>query len=157
VFLNYNVLKLLGGGSRFNQMTNALLYMIAIDQLPLSTVNKEGFKYFIKIAAPLYDVPSRKTITHLVETRYTQLKEKMKLKLKEVSSYTLTADIWTDVNMQAYLGVTAHYLDLSKTKILNSGCLGVLQLSQNHTADYIAEFFLSIISNFGLEMAKILL
>jgi len=79
----------------------------------------------------------------------------MKLKLKEVSSYTFTADIWTDVNMQAYLDVTAHYLDLSKTKTLNSGCLGILQLNRNHTADYIAESFLSIILDFDLEIAKI--
>jgi len=67
---------------KFNRITNALMYMIAIDQLPLSTVNKEGFKYFMKIAAPLYDLPSRKTITHLVETRYTQLKEKNETETK---------------------------------------------------------------------------
>ncbi|XP_033228569.1 uncharacterized protein LOC117180276 [Belonocnema kinseyi] len=55
------------GGSKYGQMTNAVLYMIAKDNLPLNTVEKECFKYLIKTTIPLYSIPSRKIIKRRVD------------------------------------------------------------------------------------------
>jgi len=71
----------------------------------------------------------------MMETRYEIMKEQFRKKIKEVSSYTLTYDNWTDVTNQSYLGVTIHYLDADCE--MKNGCLGVLPLDKNHTSDYL--------------------
>lgn len=127
--------------------------MVAVDQLPLSTVDKDGFNFLMKTITPLYNVPSRKKITNLIEARYEVLKQTFKSNLHKVLSYTLTCDIWTDVSNQSYLGVTIHYR--SADLQMKNGCIGVFPLHTNHTAEYIAKSLRSIITDFDLDVAKI--
>lgn len=47
------------GGQIADRITLSILYMIAIDKLPLSTVEAKGFKMLMKTTAPLYNIPSR--------------------------------------------------------------------------------------------------
>lgn len=54
-------------------LTNAILFTIAKDNLPFNIVNKEGFKYLMKIATPLYKVPERKAIIKYMEQKYSYL------------------------------------------------------------------------------------
>lgn len=63
------------GGSMADRITNAVLYMIAVDNAPLSTVENDGFKLLMKTAVPLYNLPSRKTITRLMAIKYEMLKK----------------------------------------------------------------------------------
>lgn len=58
------------GGTKAAEFTNYLLFMIAKDNLPFSTTEKEGFKTFMKIVAPLYKIPGRKKVTTLIEEKY---------------------------------------------------------------------------------------
>lgn len=74
--------------------------MIAVDKMPLSTVQNEGFKLLMK-TAPLYTMPSRKTVTRLINVRYDVLKERFIATLKEIDSYSITCDNWTDVATDA--------------------------------------------------------
>ncbi|XP_067214124.1 E3 SUMO-protein ligase ZBED1-like [Linepithema humile] len=87
------------GGLMANRITNAVLYMIATDNAPLSIIKNDGFKLLMKTAVPLYKLPSRKTITRLMAVKYEMLKEDVKLHLKELTSYTITCDNWTDVKI----------------------------------------------------------
>lgn len=83
--------------------------MIAKDGLPLNTVEKTGFQHLMKVVAPLYKVPARKTITHMIDDKYNILSAQLKLKIQEVEALSLTADVWTDThNSQSYLGLTGH-------------------------------------------------
>jgi len=52
-----------------------------------------------------------------------------------------------------YLGITVHYK--LNNGGLESGSLGVFHLHQNHTAEYIADSLLAIISDFNLDSKKI--
>ncbi|OXU16702.1 hypothetical protein TSAR_013590, partial [Trichomalopsis sarcophagae] len=45
------------GGSSSDKISNTILYMICKDTLPVSIVEFEGFKEWIKLLAPLYKVP----------------------------------------------------------------------------------------------------
>lgn len=99
----------LDGGSKASEITNKLVFMIAKDNMPLSTVEKEGFQTFMKCVSPLYTIPSRKMITSLIEEKYTYLSNLIKEELSNVDDIALTTDIWTDINTKSYLGVTAHY------------------------------------------------
>lgn len=84
--------------------------MIASENLPLYIVDSKAFNRLMNTAVPLYTVPSRRTITRLIDAKYDILKESFKKDLKLSSTFTLTCDIWTDVSNQSYLGDTIHYL-----------------------------------------------
>lgn len=129
-FFNFAV-----GGEMSIQITNSIMYMIAVDNLPLSTVEHEGFRQFCKKVVPLYTVPSRKTITRLLDERYDALKKVYRTRFQRIQNITITTDVWTDVSMKSYVGVTVHYLN-DELKFINS-TIGVIPLDENHTADYI--------------------
>jgi len=127
--------------------------MIASENLPLSIVDSKAFRRLMNTVAPLYKVPSRRTITRLIDAKYEILKTNFKNDLKLGSSYTLTCDIWTDISNQSYLGVTIHYL--RHELILTNATIGVFPLTQNHTANYIREKLVSIIKSFGIDVVNI--
>jgi len=55
--------------------------MLAKDNFPLSTTEKPGFVHFMRKAAPMYKVPSRKIVTKLVQSKYEVLSSLVKSKL----------------------------------------------------------------------------
>lgn len=71
--------------------------MIAKDNMPLSTTEKPGFVYCMSKAAPMYKIPSRKTVTKLLQGKYDVLSSLVKSKLASIQFMSITADIWTDV------------------------------------------------------------
>lgn len=83
-------------GKKYGQLNNAIMLMICKDTLPLNTVEKEGFTYLMKTAVPLYKLPSRQTITQMIDDKYDVLSLQFREKLLEVESICLTTDIWTD-------------------------------------------------------------
>lgn len=58
LFINIFFL-ILDGGERHIAITQSLVYMIIKDNLPLSCVEKEGLKQFVRTACPRYKLPSR--------------------------------------------------------------------------------------------------
>ncbi|XP_036143022.1 uncharacterized protein LOC105840848 [Monomorium pharaonis] len=65
------------GGTKAAEFTNYLVFMIAKDNMPFATVEKKGFRTFMKMVSPLYKIPSRKKITNLVEEKYEFLSESL--------------------------------------------------------------------------------
>lgn len=104
--------------------------MIAKDGLPLNTVEKAGFNYLMKVVAPLYKVPARKTITHMIDDKYDILSTQLKLKIQEVEALSLTADVWTDPhNSQSYLGLTGHCIHENKLMSIIFGVTALTDLT----------------------------
>lgn len=127
--------------------------MIAKDALPLNTVEKTGFNYLMKVVAPLYKVPTRKTITHMIDDKYEILSTQLKLKIQEVEALSLTADVWTDShNSQSYLGLTGHCIYDNK---LMSIIFGVTALTEPHNADYLAQVIINITEKWGITSNKV--
>lgn len=89
------------GGSKAGEITYAVLFMIAKDNMPFNNVGREGFKYLMKIIVPLYSVPGRKSITKYIEEKYNYLSSVTKDRLKTVH-VSLTSDLWTDVLNVSY-------------------------------------------------------
>jgi len=127
--------------------------MIAKDDLPLNTTTKLGFLNLMKIVTPLYKVPSRITVTHLIDVKYDLLSLKIKEKIKEINAMSLTTDIWTDtLNTKSYLGWTGHFIDEGK---LQSITFGVTELEERHNAEYLSTVFQNIYSNWNITPEKI--
>ncbi|CAH2095638.1 unnamed protein product [Euphydryas editha] len=57
-------------GNKNKEITQNIAEMICRDSLPFSLVEGLGFKKLMKTVAPLYKVPCRNTITHLIDTKY---------------------------------------------------------------------------------------
>lgn len=121
------------GGSKAEEITNAILFMIAKDNMPFNIMEREGFKYFMKTIAPLYSVPGRKLITKYMEEKYNYLSLVAKDKLNTIQHISLTSDLWTDVlNTVSYLRMTAHYEFEDE---LQSTTIGVTEITERYTVE----------------------
>lgn len=133
---------------RKKELDYTLVNMIVKDLQPFSIVEDEGFKEFVKKLDPTYVLPARKTVKSMVRQKYQEEKQKAMEHLKNIPSVCLTADMWTSLTMESYLGVTCHYTD-SNTE-LGSVVLGVSKFPKSHTADNIKEALSDLISDWGL-------
>lgn len=64
--------------------------------------------------------------------RYEGEEAKAKSVMQRVEAVSLTADMWTSINMDAYLAVTSYYVDYSVK--LATVLLGVLPFPEAHAA-----------------------
>jgi len=81
---NYFLL-FLEGGSKAGKIMNAIVYIIVKDNLPLNTTTKPGFLNLMKTVTPLYKVPSRMTVTQIIDVKYDLLSVKIKDKLRKLT------------------------------------------------------------------------
>lgn len=84
----------------------------------------------------------------MVEEKYQREKEKAKAAVQNVAAVSLTADMWTSINMDAYLAVTCHYLD--RNTCLHSALLGAVKFPQAHTAENLAGVMTSLMEEWGI-------
>ncbi|XP_066585169.1 E3 SUMO-protein ligase ZBED1-like [Prorops nasuta] len=141
------------GGQKSNEITNAIMFMIAKDNCPLNIVEREGFKKLMKVIAPMYQIPSRKNITKLIEEKYNLLSSIISDRLSQVECISLTTDIWTDtLNTKSFLGITAHYIDSEKLK---SATLSVVELSDRHTSNNIGDWILEVLELWRIKIENI--
>lgn len=123
--------------------------MIIKDTLPFRTVEKVGFLRFMKLLSPLYKVPTRATINKLIDEKYNSVSEVIKDKFLHVNGVSLTCDVWTETtNTQSFLGVTAHYIH---NNILESSIIGVTDLHESHTADYLSKELTNICKTWNID------
>lgn len=127
--------------------------MIAKDNLPLNTTEKEGFKYLMKTIAPMYQIPGRKKVASLIEEKYDLLSGMFKQKLKEISYISLTTDVWTEtMTTKSFLGVTSHFLFENK---LTSLTIGVFELDHRQTSEYLAQCICSVCDEWNIAHSKV--
>ncbi|XP_051156767.1 E3 SUMO-protein ligase ZBED1-like [Leptopilina boulardi] len=142
------------GGIKQAALTNALLFMIATDDLPLSTSEKAGFKKFLQIAMPHYKPPSRKTVTTLLDSKYDTLSLKVKSDLVNLKSVSLTTDCWKENNTcRSYMGLTMHFWKDSSLQDIRLGCF---PLDESHTSEYLGDELLKLCDNWNISKASII-
>lgn len=130
------------GGVKAGKISNAIVYMIAKDNLPLKIVDNEGFKYLMKITSPLYKVPCRATIANLIDEKYQLLSSQIKVILKITKQVSLSTHVWTDCcNIKSYLGLTCQFIEGNDIKSI---IIGVYELKESHTSDYLRQILKNI-------------
>ena len=98
---------------------------------------------------PTYTLPSRRALKNIVVQKYEEEKTKARAVMQSVEAVSLTSDMWTSINMEAYLAVTCHYVyDPAK---LATVLLGVLPFPKSHTADNISAAKRSLMEEWGIE------
>ncbi|XP_029942702.1 zinc finger BED domain-containing protein 1-like, partial [Salarias fasciatus] len=118
-------------------LDEALLSFILKDCQPLSIVENEGFRELVQVFEPSYVLPTRKTIKQMVAKKYEEERERVKMEVQQAVAVSITADMWTSVNMEAYLALTCHYIN--ENLQLCTSVLGVQYFPQSHTADNLAQ------------------
>ncbi|XP_061884642.1 zinc finger BED domain-containing protein 4-like [Entelurus aequoreus] len=123
--------------TRKQMLDEALLNFIVKDCQPLSIVESEGFWELVQVLEPSYVLPTRKTIKKILVKKYEEEWERVKLEVQQAVAVSITADMWTSVNMEAYLALTCHYINDNLQ--LCTSVLGVQYFPQSHTADNLAQ------------------
>lgn len=84
----------------------------------------------------------------LVADRYKKAKEEAKAKVQKATAVSLTADMWTSINMDAYLAVTCHFI--GEDHVLNTVLLGVQHFPESHTAANLAAAKAALMEEWGI-------
>ncbi|XP_056442541.1 E3 SUMO-protein ligase ZBED1-like isoform X2 [Gadus chalcogrammus] len=134
---------------RKQQLDEALVNMVVEDSQPFSIVEDGGFKAFVALLDPTYTMPSRKAVKNMVFRKYEEEKTKAKAAMQKVQAVSLTSDMWTSINMEAYLAVTCHYVD--DTSKLATVLLGVRPFPETHTAVNISAAMRSLMEEWDIE------
>jgi hypothetical protein len=113
----------------------ALALFIVRGMQPLSLVEDEHFRDFIKAIDPGITLQCRSTLTKtILPAIYAETKAKLAAELSQAKYISLTADCWTSSTMASYLTVTAHYFLDNKVKLI-SRVLETKFLKISHTSE----------------------
>jgi len=66
---------------------------------------------------------------------YDSMKDVFTTKLKQIDQFSLTSDIWIDIQTRSYIGITIHFVD---NHLIRSGLLSIYELVERHSSKYIA-------------------
>ncbi len=122
--------------------------MVVKDLQPFTIVEDMGFRAFVNKLDPSYVLPSRKALKTMVTERYNSTKEKTMRDLQKAEYVSLTADMWSSINMDGYLGVTCHYITPEAKMV--TVVLGVRRFYQTHTAQHLMEAKTMLMSEWGI-------
>lgn len=126
-----------------NEMDKKLMGLFIKDLQPFSLVDYYGFKEFISILNPGYQLPSRFVISKtLLPTIYEECMNNVRQLINRGKTFCITTDAWTSINTVSYIGVTAHFVDEQFN--LNSILLECSSSDLRHTSDNLAADLLSM-------------
>jgi len=81
---------------------------------PLNILESETFKELIKTLEPRLTIPTRKTMRKVeIPKLYEKFKNFLITETKALEAFTLTFDLWTDINLVPYITLTIHYINCS--------------------------------------------
>lgn len=90
----------------------------------------------------------------LLNSRFNEMKNKLKMLIKEALYVCLTADVWSHMR-KSYLGVSIHFIANDNAWTRKSYILAFRLLSKRHTFDYLAETLVDIFKEYDLPIEKI--
>lgn len=93
-----------------------------------------GLRDLLRIAASdvTYKMLSRRIISRKLIELYQRIKAEKLERLSDASNVAITADYWTSITNDSYLGVYAH--SINKEQSLESFTIGIFNFTECHTA-----------------------
>lgn len=111
--------------------------MVALNQLPISFCSSAGFHYFMSIVEPNYKAIKEEALKKRLYALKTDIKEKVKEKLRSAQSVSCTSDCWSSLSQQSYITIGAHIIDTQWCPI--SFTLTTHELHERHTAENLTQ------------------
>lgn len=107
----YSIEKYALNRKETNKIDKALAYFIATKMMPYSVVDKKGYRRFVKVLQPSYQLPSRKSLTEkMIPDKFLTTQATIKSELQKAEFFLFTTDAWTSVANKSYVSLTAHLL-----------------------------------------------
>ena len=119
------------------ELNRAVTYYIAKDSIPISTVEKPGFKHLVSKLNPRYQIPSRRHFADFeIPWLYSHVKDNIvAASLKNANFFAATTDFWTSGTCHPYLTLTVHFVNPEWG--LSSFSLDTSALYEDHTGENI--------------------
>ena len=114
--------------------------------LPLSTVDKPGFRVMISRFNPRYDMPTRSYFSRIaIPALYREVREELQAELMsaDMDHFSGTTDLWSSA-MKPYLSYTIHYVTTSWE--LKSYCLQARYMPEDHTGMNLQDVLMSSVA-----------
>ena len=104
--------KYLPDSAQAKELNRAVTYHIAKDSMPISIVERPGFKYMLLKLNPRYQIPSRRHFTdYEIPQLYSHVKDNIVAEsLKEVNFFPTTTDLWSSDSCHPYLTLSVHFI-----------------------------------------------
>ena len=135
---------------KWKQLTDSVAYFLAKDMLPLYSVEKEGFQRLVKTFDSQYQLPNRKYFTNTaIPALYASTREKVSNSISGAKYFAATMDMWSSATSAPYMSYTVHYIDPQWS--LQSWCLQILFVPQDHNADNLADVMTETLTNWSLD------
>lgn len=138
---------------RKREITDKIAEFIALDMRPVNVVVGDGFKELMRTLEPGYTVPKKETVMHSVDAKYASIRAEVYMLINNCKAVSLTTDIWTSLQMEAYLTVTAHFI--TEAWRLENFVLATKKMEESHTAEHISQTLKEVISDWDIPGAKI--
>uniref|UniRef100_A0A8C2KQJ3 HAT C-terminal dimerisation domain-containing protein n=1 Tax=Cyprinus carpio TaxID=7962 RepID=A0A8C2KQJ3_CYPCA len=118
--------------NKAKKLNRAVAVYICMDQVPVYTVEKPGFKQLLEHLNNRYALPSRNFFMHTeIPALYNETKEIVMNHLGRKTFFSCTTDLWT------FMAVTLQFV--TETWDMQSWCLGCVGLNTEHTAECLRE------------------
>ncbi|GBP34206.1 Zinc finger BED domain-containing protein 4 [Eumeta japonica] len=129
--------------------------MIALDNEPLSLVERVGFHRLMAAAVPHYRVPGQIYVTEkVVPDIYNRIWSKIEASISQATAVSVTSDIWTcQHNNESFLSFTAHWI--SPYFNLEHGVLAMKPFPSSHSGTNIAKKLNAITERWNTPKSKV--
>jgi len=129
--------------------TKYLIRWLICDLQPFNIVDNLYFREFVNYFCPRYIVPERHQVKDLIISTFNTRREKIINHLDEIEGkFSLTVDMWSSMNRDAYLGITIHYVD--SNWCLCNFLLDIVPFSSRHTGEKIAQEIRCVLDDFNI-------
>ena len=138
-------------GKKWQELTQAVTHYIAKDNLPIHSVEKDGFKKLLHTFDGRYEVPTRSYFSRTaLPTLYTTTKDRVRREISTLHYFSATTDFWSSEGMQPFMSYTVHFVD-TEWKLQNR-CLETQFLPQDHTGENLAESIKAALESWDLDI-----
>nr|XP_055054000.1 E3 SUMO-protein ligase ZBED1-like [Misgurnus anguillicaudatus] len=135
---------------RSQKITESIAYFICQDLRPYSVVENAGFRRMVNAMEPRYPIPTREHLTKVCIPRlYAQTKARVKASLASAERVALTCDGWTSRTTEAYVTITAHFIN--EEWELVTYVLQTRDMPESHTGHNLAEHLTKALAEWGIK------
>jgi hypothetical protein len=137
------------GENEQKEHTKYLIQWLICDLQPFTIVDNPYFRTFINHFCPRYTVPERHQVKDHIIDAFNAKRTKIINELDQIEGRcSLTADMWTSINQEAFLGITIHYVD-SNWHLCNF-LLDIIPFSTRHTGVNIVQEIKRVLGEFNI-------
>ncbi|KAJ9538464.1 hypothetical protein OSB04_031197, partial [Centaurea solstitialis] len=126
-----------------------LARMIILDEKPFMIVEQEGFRAFVNMLQPQFQIPSKIIVARDCFEIYTAEKESLKKYFRKTKQRVcLTIDLWSSRQNLSYMCLTAHFIDEDwkiHKRILNFSAVS------GHSGEILGKYIEKILIDWGID------